>query len=187
MKKLKLLAQMLLLIATFSNCDDDSDDGKLTTQSKFVYQGKEYPLSNGYIALSCSTPSEDESFHAIEVYLFSSDTKFTGFCPGFYPSGTGKGLALNLSSRSASELSPGVYAEPNHSNPNVPTLGAASLYEHVNHLGTGSGTFLDKGLTGSVSVSREQSNYTITFSFTVVGPWGGETVSGKFVGVLEEY
>ena len=183
MKTPSLLAFLTVLL--LAQCD--SDPSTLATDSKFKLDGKEYPLTKGFIGLSCATPDADLQFYAIDVYLFGPETGFTGLCPGFFPTGRGKGISLSLLSKSATEITPGLYAEPNQANMNDVKLLSSILYEYSKADATVSGSFVSKGLTGSVTVSKSGDEYTIELNLARVPAFGGGKVTGRFIGKLEAY
>jgi hypothetical protein len=181
MKRTFALALIVCLSIVLLNCKDDEDPA-LNTPGSFTYKGKEYPLVNGYLNITCSISDEAEEFWHHDLMFFPAEASVTTQCSSFFVDGSGDAIVFGLDSRMQSGLTEGTYTPPDAMKPDNLKLGSALYYDFAES------TWVSKGTEGGcVTVSKTGDEYSITFTTTVVQSWGGGTLTGKFKGVLQEY
>ncbi len=174
--KTKNLLLAIVIILLLMSCKKDSEQGSVTTSSKFTYDGKEYTLVKGYINNEVNT--------RFSVSFFSSGVSVMASAGVLNADGPGAGFLLTLDSTIPTDISAGTYKWPSQTTPGSPMIAFAQMGISNEITNTISGSFRDAAYgTGSVTVSKSGQEYTVEFSLSI----DGKTASGKYVGTLKSY
>jgi hypothetical protein len=177
METRNLLLSVVTVLLLFVSCKKNKDGSSPASTNKFTYDSKEYPLDKAYIHNEVGT--------RFNVSFFSSGISVnTSGVGGLFIDGKGSGVLLTLDSTIPTDLSSATYKWPSQTTPDLEMIADAQIGISNDITNTIMGTFRSATYgTGSVTVSKSGSQYTIQFSILV----DGKTASGKFVGTLQSY
>lgn len=166
----------LTVMLLFLSCNKDEKNDVLDTPSKFTYDGKEYPIDKGYIHLQVGT--------RFTVSLFSSGIAVDTSNDYLLLNGRGNGLILSLDSSTPTELAAATYKWPSQTTPGSEMISDAELGITRENTTSINGTFINATSgTGSVTVSKSNTQYTIGFSLLI----DGKIAAGQYIGTLANY
>ena len=176
MQARNLLLSVVTLLLLFVSCKKNKDGSSPASTNKFTYDSKEYPLDKAYIHNEVGT--------RFNVSFFSSGVSVNTSGGGLFVDGKGGGVLLTLDSTIPTDISSATYKWPSQTTPDLEMIADAQIGRSNDITNTINGTFrAATDGTGSVTVSKSGSQYTIQFSILV----DGKTASGKFTGTLQSY
>lgn len=176
MKTNNLLLILIISLPLLISCNKNKHEDVPTNPSKFIYNGKDYPLDKGYIHNEVGT--------RFNVSFFSSPIIVNTSNGGLFLDGKGDGVILTLDSTIPTDISSATYLWPAQTTPGSEMIADAQI-GITNDITTSiNGTFRSATYgTGSVTVSKSSLQYTIEFAILV----DGKTASGKYIGTLQNY
>ena len=164
----------LLLISAIAlqiSCSKD-DEGTVTIQNEFTYDGKAYSLSQGILTDYGDVTNGSRDY---DISLFSAG--LTVPTEGD-PVGTGNFVYLDLNSSSTTSFEPGTFTWDEFRGPNkIVDAGLAIDFDFATS--TESDAIFIKD--GTVTVQKEGNTYTITFTLTTTD---NKAVTGYYKGEL---
>jgi len=171
---MKKVLQLLLIsaIALQISCGKD-DEGSVTVQNEFTYDGKAYSLSQGFL-----TDFEDITNGSRDYDITLISSGLTVSSGGGDPTGTGNLVYLDLNSSSTTSFEPGTFTWDEVRGPGkIVDAGLAIDFNFATS--TESDAIFIKD--GTVTVQKEESIYTITFTLTTTD---NKAVTGYYKGTL---
>jgi hypothetical protein len=176
MKTNNLLLIVAISFSLLISCSKNKHEDSPANESKFTYNGKEYPLDKGYIHNELGT--------RFTVSFFSSSISVNTNNGGLFLDGKGNGVILSLDSTIPTDISSATYLWPAQTTQGSEMIADAQI-GITNDITTSiNGTFRSATYgTGSITVSKSNLQYTIEFSILV----DGKTASGKYIGTLRNY
>lgn len=173
---MKKIILVFLVISIFSACELTTPDDSVSFAGNFDYNGSNYTIASGNIEDGQSPGSP----YNLSIYLMGSGIGFDTGTSMF--TGMGNLILFELYSSSSGDLADGTYSwsdgDPSYGEG---TLGTADLYIDYD---TGDASSVDSftGLGGSVTISKSDSFYNITF--TIFDDIGATIATGSVLGVL---
>lgn len=164
-----VLFSMVLIggIATaFQSCDDDDP----VTANEFTVDGETFALTHGYLELYQDVhPISSASVYKWSVILESTD-----------PSNIWHWVRFTLNSKTGTTLAPGTYLYNGENTLDDLTFFFGEVVTNYD-ISSGEGQQYEAFESGTVTVARSDSKYTVLFDVTVSG---GTKVKGSYTGSL---
>ena len=179
----KFLISIFLISFSFMACgEDDENKGDITKTNHFLYEGKEYPLNEGWLTFY----GRGTGFEAFDIVLdfYSSGIKTDSNNDNL--SGKGELMGIGFYSSAENELSSGTYTfNANSTERNAFTFVLGITYIDVDTGVRGGGDDVKKFLTteGSVKVNKTGEVYEFDIDFTLDN---GKKITGYYKGEMRE-
>jgi hypothetical protein len=171
--KLSIILIVAIIVMISVSCKKDEADKK----SQIVYDGTEYELSKGYLVNYDSQESSGSYYFSLT--LGSSEVNLDNYGS---MSGIGNGIFFDLYSTSATDLVEGIYTfDKDTRNANTFNFGGVALNYDMSTLFNKSTSFAKRVISGTITVSKSETDYEISFEGTIEG---GVAVTAYYKGLL---